>query len=175
MKTETKLHTRPCINCTRPTSRGMFCRSCDAVWLIAERLDNYHKDPRNRKQFIEDLRKSNMFTPKAIWRDGESRKVKKLMCLAEQITGFVTGFTSAEIRDLVTRGYNLSTRNAEREERHIEAHQSAYYAGRDELETLNKQIKEQSRAKLGHLGDGLDYRSYAGFDPTKTDTDEPNF
>jgi len=176
MKTETKLHTRPCINCTRPSSRGMYCRSCDAVWLIAERLDNFHKDPKCRKDFIEDLRKSNMFTPKSIWKDGEIRKVKKLMCLGEQMSGFCMGFTSAEIRDLVVRGYNLSIRNAEREETHAEAEQKAYYAGRQEVDKLHSQIKEQTRAKLGHLGDGLDFRSYLGFDPTKTDTtDEQSF
>jgi hypothetical protein len=176
MKTQTKLHTRPCINCTRPSSRGMFCRSCDAVWLIAERLDNFHKDPKSRQNFISDLRKSNLFTPKAIWKDGEARKVKKLMILGEQMSGFVMGFTSAEIRDLVVRGYNLSIRNAEREEKHAEAQQTAYYAGRQEVDALHSQIREQTRAKLGHLGDGLDFRSYLGFDPTKTDTDDsPNF
>jgi hypothetical protein len=86
------------------------------------------------------------------------------------------GFTSAEIRDLVVRGYNLSIRNAEREEKHAEAQQTAYYAGRQEVDALHSQIREQTRAKLGHLGDGLDFRSYLGFDPTKTDTDDsPNF
>jgi hypothetical protein len=153
----------------------MFCRSCDAVWLIAERLDNFHKDPKNRQNFIADLRNSNLFTPKAIWRDGEARKVKKLMILGEQLSGFCMGFTSAEIRDLVARGYNLSIRNAEREETHAEAEQKAYYAGRQEVDKLYSQIKEQTRAKLRHLGDGLDFRSYLGFDPTKTDTDEQSF
>ena len=98
------------------------------------------------------------------------------MILGEQLSGFTMGFTSAEIRDLVARGYNLSMRNAEREEKHVEAQQSAYYAGRQEVDALHAQIKEQTRAKLGHLGDGLDFRSYLGFDPTKTDTtDEQSF
>ena len=44
---------------------------------IAERLDNFHKDPKCRKDFIEDLRKSNMFTPKAIWKDGEIRNISR--------------------------------------------------------------------------------------------------
>ena len=98
------------------------------------------------------------------------------MILGEQMSGFCMGFTSAEIRDLVARGYNLSIRNAEREETHAEAQQMAYYAGRQEVDKLHAQIREQTRAKLGHLGDGLDFRSYLGFDPTKTDTDDsPNF
>jgi hypothetical protein len=154
----------------------MFCRSCDAVWLIAERLDNYHKDPVCRKSFIKDLRESQLFTPKSIWRDGDNRKVNKMKALGEQIAGFTMGFTSAEIRDLVVRGYNLSERNAEREEKHAEAQQKAYYAGREEIDKLHSQIKEQTKAKLGHLGDGLDFRSYLGFDPTKTDMDDsPTF
>lgn len=176
MKTETKSHTRPCNNCTRPTSRGMFCRSCDAVWFIAERIDNYHPDPKTREEFIADLRRNQLFTPQDIWKDGNAKKARKLMILGDQMKGFVLSFTTAEISQLVVRAYNLSESNAQREKKHAEARQAAYYAGRQEVDKLHSQIKEQTRAKLGHLGDGLDFRSYLGFDPTKTDTtDEQSF
>ena len=175
MKTQ-KLHTRPCINCTRPTSKGIHCKSCDAVWMIAERLDNYHKDPKTRLDFIDDLRRKQLFTPQDIWKDGNSKDAKKLMILGDQMAGFVMGYTRDEISSIMQRGYNLSKHNAEREQKHDEKREMAYYAGREEIDKLHFQIKEQTKAKLGHLGDGLDFRSYLGFDPTKTDTDDsPTF
>ena len=154
----------------------MFCRSCDAVWFIAERIDNYHKDPKTREEFIEDLRRKQLFTPQDIWKDGKAKEAKKLMILADQMAGFVLGYTRAEISELMARGYNLSGRNAKRDREHAEEQETALQAGRQEVDALHAKIREQTRAKLGHLGDGLDFRSYLGFDPTKTDTtDEQSF
>ena len=153
----------------------MFCKSCDAVWFISERIDNYHKDPKTREEFIEDLRRKQLFTPQDIWKDGKAKEAKKLMILADQMAGFVLGFTRAEISELMARGYNLSGRNAKRDREHAEEQETALQAGRQEVDALHAKIREQTRAKLGHLGDGLDFRSYLGFDPTKTDTDEQSF
>jgi len=154
----------------------MFCKSCDAVWFIAERLENYHKDPRQRENFIAELRRNQLFTPKAIYIDGDKRAVKKLMILATQFAGFMTGYTAAEISELVARGYNRADRNAKREIDHIAAQEKASYEGREEIDALARKIKADTRAKLGHLGDNIDFSAYLGFDPTKTEMeDEPIF
>jgi len=154
----------------------MFCKSCDAVWLIAERLESYHKDPRQRESFVAELRRSQLFTPKAIYQDGDKRGAKKMMILATQFAGFTTGYTAGEISELMARGYNLSDHNAKREREHVEDQEKAAREGREEIDALASKIKQETRAKLGHLGENIDFSAYLGFDPTKTEMeDEPIF
>jgi len=172
MSQEKELPRRTCTNCARETKKGIYCRTCDAVWFIAERVGNYHVDPVLRMKFINELKEKNFFNPLEIYRDGEKNKARKFMILGHQLMGFCLGFVGDEITNLLSRGYNLAKINTQREIDRIERQSEAIQAGRQEIEKLNEKIRQETRVKLGHLGSGLDFSAYIGFDTVATDDEE---
>jgi len=172
MSQEKELPKRTCINCARETKKGIYCRTCDAVWFISERIESYHSDPVLRLSFIQELKRKNLFNPHDIFKEGKENKARKMMILGHQLMGFCLGFVGDEITTLVSRGYNLAKINTEREIERIERQSAAYQAGRKEIENLNAKIREETKAKLGHLGSGLDFRAYIGFDTTIAEDEE---
>lgn len=172
MNQEKELPKRTCTNCARETKKGIYCKTCDAVWFIAERIESYHSDPVVRLAFIQELKRKNLFNPIDIFREGKDTKARKLMILGHQLMGFCLGFVGDEITTLVSRGYNLAKINTDREIERVERQSAAYQAGRKEIENLNAKIKEETKAKLGHLGSGLDFSAYIGFDTTVVDNEE---
>ena len=107
--------------------------------------------------------------------DARHKGAKAMMNLASQMNGFFRGFASHEIHDLTARGYKLAKRNAKRLESAKAQQETASQLPSQEAHKLNRQIKRETWAKMGHLVEGLDKDAYKGFDPTKTDTDEPAF
>jgi hypothetical protein len=163
---------RTCTNCARETKKGIYCKTCDAVWFIAERIESYHSDPVLRLAFIQELKRKNLFNPKDIYKEGKDTKARKFMILGHQLMGFCLGFVKDEITTLVSRGYNLAKINTDREIERVERQSAAYQAGRKEIDNLNAKIRDETKAKLGHLGSGLDYSAYIGFDTAITDKEE---
>lgn len=163
---------RKCVNCARVTTKGIHCKTCDAVWFIAERIEGYHTDPILRQDFIEDLKKKNLFTPDAVFKEGKDLNARKMMILGHQLKGFCIGFIGGEITAVMQRGYNLAKMNTKREIERVEEQSNAFQAGRAEVEKLHAKIKQESKVKLGHLGDGLNFSAYVGFDHVATDTEE---
>lgn len=163
---------RKCVNCARVTTKGIHCKTCDAVWFIAERIESYHADPIVRMEFIEEMKRKSYFNPAEIFKVGKDTKARKFMILGHQLTGFCIGFVNDEITNLMSRGYNLAKRNTEHEIERVEEQSNAYQAGRAEVEKLHAKIKQESKVNLGHLGDGLNFSAYIGFDTAATDTEE---
>jgi len=163
---------RKCVNCARPTTKGIYCRTCDVIWFIADRIEGYHVDPVLRLKFIEDLKRKNLFTPAAISKEGDTLKARKMMILGHQLTGFCIGFVYDEITNLLSRGYNLAKIRTDAEIQRVEEQSKAFQAGRQEIEKLHQKIKAESKVVLGHLSDGLNRGAYYGFDPAATDENE---
>ena len=163
---------RKCVNCARPTSKGIYCRTCDVIWFIADRIEGYHADPILRLAFIEDLKRKNIFTPAAITKEGENLNARKMKILGHQLTGFCIGFVFDEITNLLSRGYNLAKIRTGAEIERIEKQSAAFQAGRQEVEKLHQKIRQESKIVLGHLKDGIERNSYRGFDPAATDENE---
>ncbi len=166
---------RTCANCGATAKKGIHCQDCTVVWLIAERLESYLPTPNELIEFIEDLENRKIGTPRGIMEDARHKGAKAMMNLAGQMDGFFRGYTLPEIPDLTARGYNLAKRNAKRLESAKAQQETASQLPSQEAHKLNRQIKRETWAKMGHLVEGLDKDAYRGFDPTKTDTDEQSF
>jgi len=168
---------RICANCCGAIAKkGIHCQDCTVVWLIAERLESYMFSPQERIEFIEDLVNRGIFTPRAIMNDAKEKGAKAMMNLAGQIDGFLRGYTIPEIPDLMARGYNLAKRDAKRLESAKAKQETVSQIPSQEVESVKREIKRETWAKMGHLVDGRDKEAYRGFDPTKTEMeDEPIF
>lgn len=167
---------RTCANCGAIAKKGIHCRDCTVVWLIAERMESYLPMPKERIEFIEDLEARKIVSPRGMMEDAKSKAAKAMMNLAGQIDGFLRGFTSPEIPDLMARGYNLAKRDAKRLESAKAKQETASELPSQEVENVKREIKRETWAKMGHLVDGRDKDAYRGFDPTKTEMeDEPIF
>lgn len=166
---------RTCANCGAIAKKGIYCRDCHDVWLIAEHLANYMPDPCELARYIDDLESSKIDTPNALVAFATSKGAKAMRNMALRIAVTNEGRCLAEIATITARGYKLAKRNAKRLEAANAAKETMAQLPSHEAELLHMKIKRETWAKMGHIVEWLDGPAYTGFDPTKTDTDEQTF